>query len=555
MNRTFAAKFCDNAVSDLPSAPDYQLDPLCSLHVSVECVREILSSVDRHKACGPDNISGRIIRECADELAVPVTKLCNLSFEQSVVPDVWKCANVVPIHKKGARSSPANYRSVSLMPIFSKVMERVVFTSLYSHVRPALSERQHGFMPGRSCVSNLCTMLHEAWSNISAGSQTDVICTDYSSAFQSVNHRLLLHKLENSFHISDKAISWLKSYLSNRKQRVVVKGKCSRWTAVRSGTPEGGILSPLLFVCFINDLPLTLQTHSLLYADDVKLYCRVDGDSDVRHLQLQLDQLCRWSRTWGLSLNPLKCKVLTLSLRRKPTVGEYTVGGVALERVSVMRDLGVHLDEKLTFGDHVDATVRKANRMLGLLTRSFQTGKRGRSLHGCDIRAVICSYYANVRSILEYSSVVWNGAAGTHMKRIERVQHKFLMWLGSRFPVTGVSLEYDDLLRAFGVETLAARRMRHDILFIRNVHRQVIDSCFLLEHLPLTVPTRLFRSRSVFHIPFGRTNTVRSGTFCRAPRLCNEFLDKHRDVDVWTDSYVRFRKRLTEHAHASTYCI
>ena len=100
----------------MPSPPDYQLDPLCSFHVSMESVREILISVDRHKACGPDNVSGRIISECAEELAVPVTKLCSLSLEQGVVPDLWKCANVVPIHKKGVKSLPSNYRSISLMP-------------------------------------------------------------------------------------------------------------------------------------------------------------------------------------------------------------------------------------------------------------------------------------------------------------------------------------------------------------------------------------------------------------------------------------------------------
>lgn len=550
LNRTFAAKFCDDTIVGTPSAPDYQLDPLCSFHVSVENVRAILSSVDRHKACGPDNISGRIISECAGELAVPVSKLCSLSFQQGVVPDLWKRANIVPIHKKGAKSLPTNYRSVSLMPIFSKVLERVVFSSLFNHVKPVLSERQHGFMPGRSCATNLCTLLHEAWSNISAGSQTDVIYTDYSSAFQSVNHRLLLHKLQNSYHVSDKAFAWLKSYLSERKQRVVVKGKCSQWSDVRSGTPEGGILSPLLFVCFINDLPLAIQTDSLLFADDVKLYCRVDSDGDVSHLQHQLDALCEWSEAWGLTLNPLKCKVLTLSLRRKPIVGTYTIGGVALERVPVMKDLGVFLDEKLTFADHVDSTVSKANRALGLLRRSFQTGKGGRLLRDCDIRAVMCSYYANVRSILEYCSVVWNGAAETHMKRIERVQHRFLDWLGYRF--RGLSmLSYEDLLKTFSVETLTARRTQYDILFIRKVHRHIIDSSFLLEHLPLSVPKRSFRHRAVFDVPFGRTNTIKNSFFSRAPRLCNEFLDRNRDIDLWTDSRGMFRKRLLQHVHAA----
>ena len=152
--------------------------------------------------------------------------------------------------------------------------------------------------------------------------------------------------------------------------------------------------------------------------------------------------------------------------------------------------------------------------------------------------------------VLRYCSVVWNGAAETHMKRMERVQHRFLAWLGHRFRATNMS-SYEDLLRIFKVERLAARRTQHDILFIRNVHRHVIDSSFLLAHLPLSVPTRLFRQRAVFNVPFGRTNTIKNSFFSRAPRLCNEFLDRNRDIDLWTDSRGTFRKRLLRHVHAA----
>ena len=392
LNQTFAAKFTDPNVCVFPPAPDHMLDRLCAFHVSEDIVRETLRSVDRFKACGPDNVSGRVVRECADELAVPIAKLCRLSFEQGVFPKQWKCANVVPIHKKGSKTMAVNYRSVSLLPIFSKVVERIVFTSLFNHVKPALSDRQHGFMPGRSCATNLCTLLETAWSNISAGSQTDVIYTDYSSAFQSVNHKLLIHKLKYSFHVSDQALNWLTSYLSGRRQRVVVKGKCSQWTDVLSGTPEGGLLSPLLFACFINDLPDSLQSDCLMFANDVKLYGKVDSEADAKLLQSQLDNLCKWSETWRLTLNPAKCNVLTLTLRRKPVIRPYSIGGVVLDRVSAMRDLGVVLDEKLTFSDHIDRTVTKDNRALGLLMRSFQTGKDGRSLRHSNVKAVISRY-------------------------------------------------------------------------------------------------------------------------------------------------------------------
>ena len=190
----------------------------------------------------------------------------------------------MPIHKKGSKASPGNYRSVSLLSVFGKVLERIVFNELFAHVRPIISDKQHGFLPGRSCATNLCTMLHTAWTNISAGSQTDVIYTDYSSAFQSVNHILLLHKLKNSYRISDKAFDWIGSYLSGREQRVVVAGKCSEWVPVRSGTPEGGLLSPLLFACFVNDLPNSLESDTLMFADDVKMYRRTGCPQKMYHI-------------------------------------------------------------------------------------------------------------------------------------------------------------------------------------------------------------------------------------------------------------------------------
>ena len=295
---------------------------------------------------------------------MPITKLCKLSLERGVFPRSWKRVNIVQIHKEGSRTSAINYRSVSLLPLFGRVLERIVFNELFRHVIPVISDKQHGFLPSRSCVSNLCTMLHAAWTNISAGSQTDVIYTDYSSAFLSVDRRLLLHKLEVFYRISDRAVDWIGSYLSGREQRVVVGGKCSEWVPVTSGTPEGGLLSPLLFTCFVNDLPVTLEAETLMFADDVKMYKRVDSTVDVRDVQAQLDKLCHWSEKWGLKLNPAKCKVLTLTLRRIPVVGTYRIGGVALESVQVIRDLGVMLDQRLTFVNHVDYTVRKASRAL-----------------------------------------------------------------------------------------------------------------------------------------------------------------------------------------------
>ena len=149
----------------------------------------LLSSIGKHKACGPDGLSARIIHdhECAGELTIPLEILCKLSLDQGVFPRSWKDANVIPLHKKGDRKNPNNYRGTSLLPLCSKVLEKVVCDALLAHCLPALPPSQHGFLPHRSCVSNLSVFLRHCWDSIQSGSQTDSIFTEYSAAFTSVN--------------------------------------------------------------------------------------------------------------------------------------------------------------------------------------------------------------------------------------------------------------------------------------------------------------------------------------------------------------------------------
>ena len=152
---------------------------------------------------------------------MPLAILCRASVSSGVFPKRWKSANIVPIFQKGDKKIPSNYRSVSLLPLLGKVLERVVYDQLFRYVSPVISAEQHGFMPQRSCVTNIAIYLRSAWEVISDGCRTDAIYTDYSAAFQSVNHTLLTHKLKQSFHCSnDFALKWFVSYLSDRRQRV-----------------------------------------------------------------------------------------------------------------------------------------------------------------------------------------------------------------------------------------------------------------------------------------------------------------------------------------------
>ena len=546
LNRTFAGKFTEPISCPLPTAPSYDLSTFCNLECDFDTVRSILREIPVSKACGPDYVSARIIHECSDELAVPLTKIFKLSLNQGVFPDAWKRANVIPIHKKGSVSDPSNYRSVSLTPLFGKVLERLVYRQLLDHVRPVLSPAQHGFVERRSCVSNLATLLDTAWDSFSKQSQTDCIYTDYSSAFQSVDHRLLSHKLRYSFNLSGKAFAWIQSYLENRLQRVVVNGQCSDWTRVKSGTPEGGLLSPLLFSMFINDLPSVIsKSNVLLFADDVKLFKQIKCPGDTTDLQDDLNKLCMWSKQWGLKLNPSKCKHFRMTLKKRPVAKNYSIGDSVLEYVSTIRDLGVILDETLTFGPHIDSCVKKANRFLGLLFRTFQ--KAGRR-HSLNVSSVRVSYFAHVRSILEYGSVIWAGAAKTHLERLERVQHKFLIWLDYQDATVSASLSYSDLLQKYRMMSLDSRRRQHDLIFLRNIFVGRIDSSSLLGRFSLLAPPRSGRHTPTFNVPFARVDSVLNGLFVRLPREMNKCLAMQPGCDVFHDSICSFKTYVMKYA-------
>ena len=160
LNLAFASKFTSSTVNALPTAPVYSLDTLPRFNVTEGAVRAALLSLNCNKACGPDNFSAKIVLECADQLVTPLTKLCKKSVETGVFPSLWKEANIIPLLKKGDKKNPLNYRSISLISLFGKILEKIVHDQIYRHVSSAICPEQHGFVPQKSCVSNLAVYLH-----------------------------------------------------------------------------------------------------------------------------------------------------------------------------------------------------------------------------------------------------------------------------------------------------------------------------------------------------------------------------------------------------------
>lgn len=251
------------------------------INITLEGVYRLLKGINPAKACGPDNLPSRVLKECATEIAPVIRLLFQLSLNNGTLPADWLLANITPLFKKGERYMASNYRPVSLTCIPAKLMEHIIVKNILNHLdaHKILVDCQHGFRTKRSCETQLTSFVHDIAKSLHKGSRVDVAIMDFSKAFDKVPHKRLLLKLGH-YGIRGSTQRWVEGFLSNRQQRVVVDGVSSAWADVRSGVPQGTVLGPLLFLTYINDLPQCTQSPIRLFADDCVLYRNIET---IRH--------------------------------------------------------------------------------------------------------------------------------------------------------------------------------------------------------------------------------------------------------------------------------
>ena len=293
--------------------------------------------------------------------------------------------------KKDSKEAAKNYRPISLLPIVSKVLERCVGNRFHDHLKDLISVLQYGFLPNRSCVTQLLSVLHTVGQSLDNNIQSDMIYLDFAKAFDTVDHSALLAKLR---------LYGVKGHLTERTQRVVLENAASPWPPITSGVPQGSILGPLLFTLFINDLPdeAAYGVKVALYADDTKLYRNVSSAEHCDLIQDTLSNMHVWSQRNNIRFNTSKCKVLTVTRKKTPIAFDYTLDGTALTRVSEEKDLGVIITSTLSWDSHIHTITAKANKLLGLLKRTCPL------LTGVSVRRSL--YLSLVKSQLCYATQV-----------------------------------------------------------------------------------------------------------------------------------------------------
>ena len=340
LNNSFCSVFSKENTQITKTCPIIpSTSQISDIYFTVRLVQEKISKLKSNSAPGPDGITPRFLKDHSDILSIPLSIIFNKSMYTSTVPKDWKDANVTPIFKKGAKSSPDNYRPISLTSVPCKIMESIMRDKMVDHllVNKLIQNSQHGFMQKKSCTTNLLEFLENVTENLDRGVPMDIVYLDFSKAFDKVPRLRLLEKIK-AHSINGRLLKWIENWLTNRQQRVVLNGSYSEWSKVESGVPQGSVLGPLAFVIFINDLDDCIKQLTIVnkFADDTKLGHRIESDQDRETLQRCIDNLLIWAEDWCMEFNVKKCKVMHVG-RNNPNC-EYIMAGTVLLTVSKERD-------------------------------------------------------------------------------------------------------------------------------------------------------------------------------------------------------------------------
>ena len=451
LNGYFSSVFTKEDISSLPVADakfqGAKSDYLGPLVVTPELVARKIKAMKDNKSRGADGIPPKLLMETVDQISIPLARVFNLSLKEGVVPFEWKEANIIPLFKKGSRNKSENYRPVSLTSVICKLLERLIKDHMVDFLvkHKLLNSSQHGFLKARSCLTNILCFLEEITKWIDMGSPVDIIYLDFQKAFDKVPHQRLLLKLK-AHGIGDSITDWIEQWLTDRRQRVVVDGEVSNWKSVLSGVPQGSVLGPILFLIYINDLDESITSNVLKFADDTKLFRKVNTDGDKQHLQNDLDRLVKWSEKWQMLFNFGKCKCLHTGHGNLNV--NYKMGATVLGTTVKEKDLGVTISADMKVSEQCGIAASKGNQILGLIRRNIIY--KGKKL-------IIPLYKAIVRPHLEYCIQAWRPYRKKDIDTLERIQRRATKMIPELR-----DLSYEERLKECGLTTLETRRLRGD---------------------------------------------------------------------------------------------
>ena len=528
LNKFFASTFTQEDLNSVPQLEPRECTKIADVYISHDIVLEKLQHIKESKAPGPDGLYAKILKEVCSEIAEPLACIFRKSLDEGFVIKDWKMAHITPLFKKGNRTAVESYRPISLTSIPCKILESIIKDTLVDHLATHnfISNSQHGFVSGRSCLTNLLEYLEYITKQIDNSNPVDCIFLDFSKAFDKVPHQRLLTKVK-SFGIEGKVLGWITDWLKDRQQRVLLNGSKSEWHPVLSGVPQGSVLGPLLFILFVNDLDEVVSSSISKFADDTKVYSSVSTHQDSISLQNDLDKLVEWSNTWQMKFNASKCKVIHFGSGNRRH--DYNISDTLLEKVDGEKDLGVTISENLKASKHVDEAVLKASRVLGMINRNIANKSKS---------VILPLYTSLVRPHLEYCVQVWNPHLVKDIAKLERIQKRAVRMMND---VAGNS--YEEKLKNLNLFSLEKRRVRGDMIAVFRIINgfDKVDSTKFFRFRNHTWPNR-FHSKQIMKQNF--KTDIRKHFFSQ--RIIN-FWNRLPRYVVDSGSITMFKSNLDRH--------
>lgn len=462
--RLLAESFASSHINTMPSDPgivtsvqrsvehiDQSIpDPHYDWLVRPKDVTKILSCMKTKKAPGHDRIRNCHLKHLPRKAVIVLAKIFSACLKLCYFPSCWKQAIVVGVPKpKKDNTMPSNYRPISLLPTISKVFERIILGKIEQHIEnhPIIPNEQFGFKRGHSTCHQLVRLVNEIRTGFTLKKSSGLVLLDVEKAYDSVWQEAILHKMSQA-EFPLYILKLIRSYLLNRSFRVSVNGFLSEDKPVPFGVPQGSVLSPTLFNIFTADIIKVDGVTYYLFADDTGFVATdMDPEMVICKLQHAQNELEKYYERWKIKLNPNKSQVMFFTRRRSPRYlpqREISVNGHAIEWSNNVQYLGLNLDKKLTFGFHIEESLRKFDK----LTKTFYplVNRRSRLDNGTKVLL----YKTVFRPTVTYGFPAWYNCASCHRKKVQRKQNrtlKMMLNLGIQHPT-------DEVHRLAGVEPI-----------------------------------------------------------------------------------------------------
>ena len=388
--------------------------------ITCDQVVSFISRFDASKATGIDGLGPRIIKLAAHVIAPSITKLINRSIITGIFPSQLKLAKVFPIYKGETKSDPSNYRPISILPTISKIFEKHINHHLMGYLNKykLIHESQSGFGQKHSCQTALVNLIDHWTACIDKGDIIGTLFVDFRKAFDVVDHSILINKL-HLYKFSPNAVRWFQSYLSCRQQAIVCDVGLTDFVKIRSGVPQGSILGPILFLLFINDLPLFLKyCNSDFYADDATFHTNGKDKLTIENnLQSDLSEAKQWSKCNKMYINYQKTSCMTLGTKHRLNGSKLDINAdnIKIKQVSDQKLLGLHIDENLNWCSHIDHLCKTVSSKISLLRQLSEY---------VPAHVQRLFYQGYILPLLDYGSVIWGSSSTANIERLTKLQKR-----------------------------------------------------------------------------------------------------------------------------------